>query len=164
MNWKRGLTRTYVVLCLLVAVGGIWFAVEATKEKLTTRTALGAFLKRHGLSVSDLRNISSDSLVLMIVRKPDTWYLGMAARERFPGAYEDLPFDEIGRLLIRNYPMVGNVLTEAQLADSINARPNGVTESEALGALRWKGYTIESSPDTLPAVAVFFASARNRAV
>ena len=63
MNSKRGMTRVYVVLWIVLAVVGVLMAVQATAQGGTRRNHAAAFLRDHRhLSLADLQRMSLDSL------------------------------------------------------------------------------------------------------
>ncbi len=63
MNWKRGLTRIYVVLWIVCAVIGLLFAAQTTSQGIESRKRTAAFLKDHRhLTLTDLQQLPLDTL------------------------------------------------------------------------------------------------------
>jgi len=71
MNWKRGLTRIYVVLWVLLAVGGVVIAVSASSDAMRERKKVADFLKPHldRLTLADLQRLSLDSLRARVAKR-----------------------------------------------------------------------------------------------
>jgi hypothetical protein len=119
MNWKRGLTRVFVVAWAGIAVVGAFFAYSSSDEALQPRRELQEFLRRNNglVSLKDLRALRTDSLEYRIaqyvgpvklrsprgvVRRvdPDSFKVGLALKEGYSCdtlALQDLKPDYSGR-------------------------------------------------------------------
>jgi hypothetical protein len=70
MNWKRGLTRIYVLVWVLVAIAGALFTWDTVKGRYQPSRELQSFLHRHRgfITPADLRTKSQRALSLAIYR------------------------------------------------------------------------------------------------
>lgn len=102
MNWKRGLTRIYVLFWVAIAMYGAFTAFGATYDYLRPRRELDAFLREHReITRNDLLTLPVDSLNRLISVPPlperNVLDIGRNAKQRFPYAYDDMSDAQLGR-------------------------------------------------------------------